>query len=102
MSKPQQQKNTSALLGLLGTVTATLAPLLIDEIAEALAYLGAPLDDEKRERLLKEQPSQIIQEAQVIGAAVELRQKREIAECVHENIRAEKATRSPGKGFLPS
>lgn len=92
MSKPQPKDSAAALLGLMGAVTATLAPVLVEEIARAREYLGLRLGDAQREELLKEPFPQLIQEAQVIGAAVELRQKCEIAQKVRESLTAASPT----------
>lgn len=92
MSKPQPKGGASALLGLMGAATAALAPVLVKEIARAHEYLGPGLDDTQREELLKKPILQLVQEAQVIGAAVELRQKCEIAQKVRESLAAASPT----------
>ena len=67
--------------------------LLVDEIAQARAYLEGRAPDEQR--LLKRDASRLIQDAQLLREAVMLRQQREIAEYVRDTIRAEKAAGGP-------
>lgn len=77
--------------------------LLVNEIAQARAYLeGRALDEQRLTSLLKKDASALIQSAQLLREAVMLRQQREAAEFVRENIQAEKAAKRPGKGLLPS
>ena len=70
--------------------------LLVDEIAQARAYLEGRAPDEQRlAALLKRDASRLIQDAQLLREAVMLRQQREIAEYVRDTIRAEKAAGGP-------
>ena len=75
---------------------AVAEKMIVAEIVRALSYLkGADISAE-------EQNYQLIRDAQLLREAVMLRQQREAAEFVRENIQAEKAAKRPGKGLLPS
>lgn len=77
--------------------------LLVDEIAQARAYLEGRAPDEQRlAALLKRDASRLIQDAQLLREAVMLRQQREIAEHIRDAIRAEKAAGGPKTPPLPS
>ena len=47
-------------------------------------------------------PAQLMQEAQLLGSALALRQQRETADHVRELISLERASRSPKKGPFAS
>ncbi len=76
--------------------------LLAAEISRGRAFLGSPVDEGTTKRLQEADLISIIQEAQVIGAAVELRQRTEIAESVRASLATEKLKRFPGSSFPPS
>lgn len=77
--------------------------LLVNEIAQARAYLeGRALDEQRLTSLLKKDASALIQSAQLLREAVMLRQQREIAEHTRDSIRAYKAAGRPKTGLPPS
>ena len=82
---------------------AVAEKMIVAEIVRALSYLkGADISAEEKRQIAEEQNYQLIRDAQLLREAVMLRQQREIAECVRENIQAEKAAKRAGKGLLPS
>ncbi len=58
----------------------------VKEIERASEYLGGRLTDEQRQQILKQDPEQILQAAQLMKSTVALRQQIEIAEGVRRNI----------------
>lgn len=82
---------------------AVAEKMIVAEIVRALSYLkGADISAEEKRQIAEEQNYQLIRDAQLLREAVMLRQQREAAEFVRENIQAEKAAKRPGKGLLPS
>lgn len=76
--------------------------LLVGEICRARQLLGVPTGQEQREQLLEMEPSQLIQEAQALGAAVLLSQQNDAAEHMRDAIAAGKGTRGPKTGPFTS
>ena len=82
---------------------AVAEKMIVTEIVRALNYLkGVDISAEEKRQIAEEQNYQLIRDAQLLREAVMLRQQREAAEFVRENIQAEKAAKRPGKGLLPS
>ena len=82
---------------------AVAEKMIVAEIVRALSYLkGVDISAEEKRQIAEEQNYQLIRDAQLLREAVMLRQQREAAEFVRENIQAEKAAKRPGKGLLPS
>lgn len=82
---------------------AVAEKMIVAEIVRALSYLkGADISAEEKRQIAEEQNYQLIRDAQLLREAVMLRQQREAAEFVRENIQAERAAKRPGKGLLPS
>ena len=82
---------------------AVAEKMIVAEIVRALSYLkGADISAEEKRQIAEEQNYQLIRDAQLLREAVMLRQQREAAEFVRENIQAEKAAKRPGQGLLPS
>lgn len=82
---------------------AVAEKMIVAEIVRALSYLeGADISAEEKRQIAEEQNYQLIRDAQLLREAVMLRQQREAAEFVRENIQAEKAAKRPRKGLLPS
>lgn len=78
------------------------AKLLTVEIEAARVFLGGAFTDKEVEELGSMTPAQLMQEAQLLGSALALRQQRETADHVHELISLERASRSPKKGPFAS
>ena len=82
---------------------AVAEKMIVTEIVRALNYLkGVDISAEEKRQIAEEQNYQLIRDAQLLREAVTLRQQREAAEYVRETIQAEKATKRPRKGLLPS
>ena len=82
---------------------AVAEKMIVAEIVRALSYLkGVDISAEEKRQIAEEQNYQLIRDAQLLREAVMLRQQREAAEFVRENIQAEKAAKRAGKGLLPS
>ena len=72
--------------------------LLVNEIAQARAYLEGRAPDEQRlAALLKRDASRLIQDAQLLREAVMLRQQREVAEHVRASIERDRAALKTAK-----
>lgn len=76
--------------------------LLVGEIVAGRAFLGAQTTEEEYGRLRRKTPPELIQEAQTLAAAIQLRQQREIGENVRAAIALDNARRSPKNGPLMS
>lgn len=76
--------------------------LLIAEIAQGRDFLGAQTTEEEYSRLRRKTPPELIQEAQALAAAIQLRQQREVGENVRAAIALDSARRSPRNGPLMS
>lgn len=82
---------------------AVAEKMIVAEIVRALSYLkGVDISAEEKRQIAEEQNYQLIRDAQLLREAVMLRQQREAAEYVRENIQAEKAAKKAGKGLLAS
>lgn len=78
------------------------ASLLIHEIRMARAFLGVQTMEAGDKQLKHETVSQLIQESQILAAAIQLRQQREVAENVRAAIAFDNVRRSPKNGPLMS
>lgn len=75
-----------------------MVPLLVSEIIRDRAYLGVKTTAEEQEQLLKAPAAQIIEDAQVHSAVVELRQKRKTAEYIRSCTERDKLSTSCQRG----
>lgn len=76
--------------------------LLIGVIVQGRAFLGAQTTEEEYGRLRRKTHPELIQEAQTLAAAIQLRQQLEIGENVRAAIAFDNARRSPRNGPLMS
>lgn len=94
----KDQRAAGSFPGLLGALSAQMVPLLISEIVRGRAYLGANTTAEEQEQLRKAPAAQLIEDARVLSAAVELRQKTETAEYIRSCMERDQLSSSPRRG----
>jgi len=73
----------------LAKTASTFAEILIAEISRAQRYLGERVTEEQEQQLLRQSPQQLVSEAQLVTAAVALRQQTEVAEHMRRCITAQ-------------
>lgn len=78
--------------------SAMLTPVIVAEISRAKQYLGERLEEEQKQQLLKQNPQQLLNEAQLAAAAVYLRQQTEAAEATRRIIVKQEFENNPLKG----
>ena len=72
--------------------------LLIAEIAQGRAFLGAQTTEEEYSRLRRKTHLELIQEAQTLAAAIQLRQQREAGENIRRLLPSTAPAGAPGTG----
>ena len=82
--------------------TKAATQLLVMEIVRGRDFLGTRTTEEEYQQLQAGTIPELIQEAQALAAAIQLRQQREIGENVRAAIAFDSARRSPRNGPLMS
>jgi hypothetical protein len=84
--------------GIEKTVAKIIRPILITEILRAHRFLAGEFTPEERAELGQLTDEQLMAEARVAGAAVELRQKSEVAEYMRRTLATQEAQGAPTRG----
>lgn len=84
--------------GIEKSVAKIIRPILVTEIIRAHRFLAGEFTPEERAELGRLTDEQLMAEARAAGAAVELRQKSEIAEYMRRTLTAQEMQAAPTRG----